>query len=171
MAIRYVAKGDIRDDPSSILVCAVNCVAGVMGAGQARAFKDRWPGLVEHHRLAVKQGRMGPGLPTIVSQIPALRRPDGSEFCVVLFPTKEDWRNPSRLEWVANGLRVLVRTLKLWNATDPRADSIAVPALGCGLGGLEWGQVRPLIEMAELRTPDIAWTIYLPGAERYAANF
>jgi len=170
MAIVYREHGDIRDDPSSILVCAVNCVPGVMGAGQAKAFRDRWPGLVEHHRMAVNEGRMGPGLPLVVSQHPPLTRADGSQFCVVFFPTKADWRKPSRLEWVANGLRSLVVTIQHWSKIDPRASSVAVPALGCGLGGLPWEQVRPLIELAELRTPDVAWTVYLPGAERRQAG-
>ncbi len=76
---------------------------------------------------------------------------------LVNFPTKKHWRNPSKLSYVTDGLRALVeeiRRLKL--------SSIAVPALGCGNGGLEWNVVRPLIVDA-LGGLDIRVVLFGPG--------
>ena len=62
---------------------------------------------------------------------------------IVNFPTKKHWRHPSKLEYVEAGLRDLVRVIE-----ELRISSIAVPALGAGLGGLAWRDVRPLVERA-----------------------
>jgi O-acetyl-ADP-ribose deacetylase (regulator of RNase III) len=59
---------------------------------------------------------------------------------VLNFPTKDDWRDPSRLAYVAEGLRYLVDHYQVMSIR-----SLAVPALGCGLGGLEWSEVMPLM--------------------------
>ncbi len=56
---------------------------------------------------------------------------------VVNFPTKQHWRDPSRMEWVVDGLQDL-RSFLVGNAVL----SIALPALGAGLGGLPWDAVR-----------------------------
>jgi hypothetical protein len=57
---------------------------------------------------------------------------------IILFPTKEDWRNPSKICWIENGLKSLLKAIT--------TESIALPKLGCGLGGLDWKQVKPLLE-------------------------
>jgi O-acetyl-ADP-ribose deacetylase (regulator of RNase III) len=62
---------------------------------------------------------------------------------IINFPTKQDWRHPSKLEWVAAGLQDLRRVLLAEGIA-----SVALPKLGCGLGGLDWNTVRPLIEQA-----------------------
>src|SRR6476619_1552512 len=60
---------------------------------------------------------------------------------VVSFSTKRDWKDPSKLEWVDLGLVDLARRI-----TGLGIKSIAIPPLGCGLGGLDWDDVRELIE-------------------------
>ena len=59
---------------------------------------------------------------------------------VWMVATKDHWRNPTRLDWVNTGLRNLRRCVLV---NEP---VIAIPALGCGLGGLDWADVKPLIE-------------------------
>lgn len=60
---------------------------------------------------------------------------------MICFPTKDHWRQPSREEWIRDGLSALTGL-----ATSLDLKSVAVPALGCGLGGLSWNVVRPMLE-------------------------
>lgn len=87
---------------------------------------------------------------------------DRGEACeharwIINFPTKRHWREPSRLEDVEMGsvdLVVTVQRLKIL--------SIAIPPLGCGLGGLDWKEVRPRIEAAFAGLPDVRVQLYAP---------
>ncbi|MEU6261878.1 macro domain-containing protein [Saccharopolyspora shandongensis] len=65
---------------------------------------------------------------------------------VANFPTKRYWRDGSRIEWIEQGLTALPRVI-----TEHHAGSIAIPPLGCGLGGLDWALVHACI--AEALTP------------------
>ena len=60
---------------------------------------------------------------------------------VLNFPTKNDWRRPSQIEWVDDGLKILRDHYQELGIT-----SLALPPLGCGLGGLDWADVWPLIQ-------------------------
>lgn len=128
-------KGDLFESHSEALVNPVNCV-GVMGKGLALQFKQRFP---ENFRLydaacvfrEVKVGKMFVTQPTD----PSLPR------WVINFPTKKHWSNPSKLEWIEDGLKDLRRFL-----IEQKVQSVAIPALGAGLGGLDWKDVRKLIE-------------------------
>lgn len=135
--------GDIFASGADVLVCPVNCVPGVMGAGLALAFARRWPHLVASHRFACSEGFLRPGRVHTVS-LKVTRwsgrayESVGPDAACALFPTKMHWREPSRLEYVTAGLAVVAKKFA-------ERDSIAIPALGCGLGGLDWADVRPLI--------------------------
>jgi O-acetyl-ADP-ribose deacetylase (regulator of RNase III) len=76
----------------------------------------------------------------------------------VNFPTKRDFRNGSRIEWIKSGLEDLVRIIE---ARQIR--SIAVPPLGCGNGGLDWRIIRPLIADALGSLPGCSVTIFEPA--------
>jgi O-acetyl-ADP-ribose deacetylase (regulator of RNase III) len=131
--IRY-QRGDILAADVDALVNPVNCV-GVMGAGLAKQFKKAYPVNFERYRVACMQGEvmMGRVFVTMV--------PEGSRVrYIVNFPTKQHWLDNSRLEDIAVGLRHLADWI-----TGSSIDSIALPALGCGLGGLRWETVRPMI--------------------------
>ncbi|MFI7608743.1 macro domain-containing protein [Micromonospora sp. NPDC049366] len=126
--------GDLFAADVDALVNPVNCV-GVMGKGLALQFKQRFPASYAVYRHACGQGEMAPGRVQVV-----LAR-KGRHRYVINFPTKRHWREPSRLEDVEAGLQDLADKVR-----GLRIGSIAVPALGCGLGGLEWSIVRPRIE-------------------------
>jgi O-acetyl-ADP-ribose deacetylase (regulator of RNase III) len=162
MSITYISAGNLLDSGADLLVVPVCCVPGVMGAGLARAFAERWPGLRdEHDRLC--RGFYGPELLPSLSYIFKVPECD-----VMMFATKAHWKNPSRLEWIEFGLGFMQQSFSTaFRDGDVRLyRSIAMPALGCGLGGLPWPSVRPLIVgLAEL-FPSIDWKIYLPGAEK-----
>jgi O-acetyl-ADP-ribose deacetylase (regulator of RNase III) len=79
---------------------------------------------------------------------------------IINFPTKQHWRNPSEIEWIEDGLQDLVRFIR-----EHKVKSIALPALGCGNGGLDWKSVRPLIESAMGGLEDVQIVIYEPTAQ------
>jgi O-acetyl-ADP-ribose deacetylase (regulator of RNase III) len=128
--------GDLLDDDADVLVNAVN-TQGVMGAGIAARFKARWPAMYEDYRVDCENGWLKPG------QIHAWSWDDSP--IIVNLPTKVDWRSRSDLALVGVGLAALREYI---GANLERVHSIAVPALGCGLGGLDWPPVRDLIESA-----------------------
>jgi O-acetyl-ADP-ribose deacetylase (regulator of RNase III) len=135
MPITY-HKGDIFESGADILVNPVNCV-GVMGKGLALQFKQRFPGMFQDYRDLCRQRVIRPG------SIQVVRDGDPTNpIRIVLFPTKGHWTERSFIDNIERGLRNLVMYLV---RLHPDA-SIAIPPLGCGLGGLKWTEVRPLIE-------------------------
>jgi O-acetyl-ADP-ribose deacetylase (regulator of RNase III) len=115
-------QGDLLESRAQGLVNPVNCV-GVPGAGLARQFRDRWPVQVDEYVTFCREGRMKPGL------VHDAVLPDGRRILSVA--TKRHWRDNSRIEDVDLGLSGLATYL---DATG--LISVALPALGCGLGGL-----------------------------------
>ena len=117
-----------------VIVNPVNCV-GVMGGGLALQFKQRYPEMFELYRSVCRNRAIKPGGLHIYLC-------EKESRYIVNFPTKDDWRNPSKLEYVEEGLKALAN----YPFSSSIANSIAVPALGCGLGGLKLKDVQPLIE-------------------------
>ena len=79
---------------------------------------------------------------------------------IVNFPTKRHWRTKTQLEWIELGLQDLVRVI-----ATKRIQSIAIPALGCGNGGLDWQEVRPLIVAKLESVRELQAMIYEPVAK------
>jgi O-acetyl-ADP-ribose deacetylase (regulator of RNase III) len=130
-------RGNLLEDDAQALVNTVNTV-GVMGKGIALQFKQRFPANFVAYAQACKLGQVQTGR-LFVTEPGELTGPRW----VVNFPTKQHWRDPSRMEWVAEGLQDL-RSFLVSNAVQ----SMALPALGAGLGGLPWATVRGHIEAA-----------------------
>jgi O-acetyl-ADP-ribose deacetylase (regulator of RNase III) len=135
MTIKWVPEMSIFDHPPDVaLVNPVNCV-GVMGAGLAAEFKRRWPAMFEHYESVCSLG-FRPGQLLIYYPGDKTRGPN-----IICFPTKDHWREPSRLEYIRIGLEALAEDL----SRTATIDTVALPKLGCGLGGLAWGDVRSLM--------------------------
>jgi O-acetyl-ADP-ribose deacetylase (regulator of RNase III) len=145
--ITYVYPGDILSDESEAIVIPVNTL-GIAGAGLARQWKIQYPDEHRRYVLACKEKRLNIG-----EVLPVVSLSDHMFLC---FPTKIAPRDRSKLEWVETGLSNLQ-----WKATALWISSIALPALGCGLGGLPWEDVKPLIEKY-LGCLDIPVRVYLP---------
>lgn len=131
--IRFI-KGDLFQSGAEALVNTVNCV-GVMGKGLALQFKNRYPENYALYRKACSQGRVQPGKLYVVSVYE-----DFNKKIIINFPTKYHWRNPSEYIYITSGLADLRYVIN-----DLRIRSIAIPPLGCGLGGLRWDVVKNLI--------------------------
>lgn len=132
--------GNIFDEPADGLVNPVNCV-GVMGRGLAAQFKKLYPQNFNDYAQACKDKLVQPGKMFVV-KVSDLANPR----YIINFPTKRHWQENSRIEDIELGLSVLAETVE-----QCQLKSIAIPPLGCGLGGLNWQDVRPLIEQFSQR--------------------
>jgi O-acetyl-ADP-ribose deacetylase (regulator of RNase III) len=145
------AKGDLLKADAEALVNTVNCV-GFMGRGIAAQFKRAYPKNFSVYQAACKRHEVQPGKMLIVES-GQLTNPRW----IVNFPTKRHWRGNSRMEDIEAGLVALVAEIRRLGIK-----SVAVPPLGCGLGGLEWSQVRPRIEQAFASLPDVVVQLFEP---------
>lgn len=150
--IRFTT-GNLLDSDAEAVVNTVNTV-GVMGKGIALMFKDAFPENFKAYDIACKSGEVE------VGRMFVTRRSDfyGPKW-IINFPTKKHWRHPSKLEWIRDGLDDLVAVIRRENIR-----SIAIPPLGAGNGGLDWSEVRPLVEAAAHALPEIDVIVYEPTA-------
>lgn len=144
-------KGDIFATEAEALVNTVNTV-GVMGKGLALQSKRAFPDNYKTYVKACEDGELEVGK-VLVFDRASLENPR----YIINFPTKRHWRGRSRIEYIQSGLRDLVRQI-----SDYDIQSIAVPPLGCGYGGLEWDEVRSLIEETSDSLPDVEFLVYEP---------
>lgn len=133
-------RTSLLDSPAQTLVNTVNCV-GIMGKGLAREFRDREPTMYRRYAEICKKGDLTPG---------RLWLWRGAESWVLNFPTKQHWRQPSRLDWIESGLQKFVT-----NYESLKIREVSFPRLGCGNGNLEWAKVQPLMEhyLRKVRIP------------------
>ena len=127
--IRLV-KGDMFDSKCEVLVITVNC-KGAMGKGIAKDAAQLYPELEARYKELCEAGVIKPGCPYMPS-LPNLDK----KF--ILFPTKDDWKDDSKLEWINRGLSKLGPKISQFK-------SVAIPPLGCGNGNLEFLQVFNLM--------------------------
>ncbi len=133
--IKFV-DGDFFDYAADIRINTVNCV-GVMGAGVAFAFKNKFPEMYKHYVLQCKEGEISPGKPAVWKSIDAY----GKDIEIINFPTKDHWKNKSKYEYIEKGLLWLSNYLG-----TKHGKIVTLPALGCGHGGLDWEIVRKMIQ-------------------------
>ncbi len=148
--IRYTS-GDILRSEADALVNTVNCV-GVMGRGIALQFKKAFPRNFDEYKAACDRGEVVPGKMFITE-----RRALTTPRFIVNFPTKRHWRGKSRIEDIETGLIALREEIN-----SRGIQSIAIPPLGSGLGGLNWKEVRDRIE-STLGDESVDIIVFEPG--------
>jgi O-acetyl-ADP-ribose deacetylase (regulator of RNase III) len=144
-------RGALLESGAAALVNTVNEV-GVMRKGYALLFRDAFPENTAAYLDAVRAGRVRVGRMFVTEN----RAPAGPRW-IVNFPTKKHWRNPSKLEWIREGLRDLVRVV-----IEKRISSVALPPCGCGSGGLEWPVVKREIEGELSGLKDVEIIVFQP---------
>lgn len=147
-----ITRGNLLEADVEALVNTVNCV-GYMGKGIALQFKKAFPENFRAYQRACQAGQVQPGSMFVY--------PTGSMLSpryIINFPSKRHWRGKSRIEDIQAGLVDLIEVVR-----KQRIASIAVPPLGCGLGGLDWNQVRPMIEEAFAAVPDVDLILFEPA--------
>ncbi|MFZ5841494.1 MAG: type II toxin-antitoxin system antitoxin DNA ADP-ribosyl glycohydrolase DarG [Pseudomonadota bacterium] len=152
MAIQITHGDLLRQEDVDAIVNTVNCV-GVMGKGIALQFKNKWPGNFRAYEQACKVGRVKTG-EMFVYDSGGLVKPN----FIINFPTKDHWREKSKIEYIRDGLVDLIEQIQRLGIR-----SIAVPPLGCGNGGLDWSDVRPLIEQAFAQIPEVTVRLFEPS--------
>jgi O-acetyl-ADP-ribose deacetylase (regulator of RNase III) len=124
-------RGDIFKSGADGLVIPVNC-EGVMGKGLAKEFKARYPKACSQYIRDAQCGLLLPGTAWMAEDN------GGYGFSVIFATTKNQWRNPSQYGWVYSALGGIRKII----AGESARKTVAVPALGCGAGGLDWVTVR-----------------------------
>ncbi len=144
--------GSIFSSNADTLVNPVNCT-GVDGAGLAKEFKERFPTNSNRYRdRCLSNFPLRPGrLHWTVGEI------DGNQIEIVNFPTKDDWRSPSKRMYIQAGLFELAGELNCYSAR-----TVALPMLGCGLGGLDIGEVLSLLRQFEMYVPMVTVEVWRP---------
>jgi O-acetyl-ADP-ribose deacetylase (regulator of RNase III) len=147
-----LTKGNLLEADAEALVNTVNCV-GFMGKGIALQFRQAFPENFEAYRRICDKGELQPGRMFVFET----RSMVGPRF-IINFPTKRHWKGKSRIEDIDAGLDALIEEVVRLGIK-----SIAVPPLGCGLGGLDWNKVRPRIELAFKAVPDVRVLLFPPA--------
>jgi O-acetyl-ADP-ribose deacetylase (regulator of RNase III) len=152
--MRFV-QGNLLDAKTEALVNTVNTV-GVMGKGIALMFKEEFPANFRAYEEACKFNKV-----TIGRMFVTERRAFEGPRWIINFPTKKHWRQPSKIEWIVEGLQDLQHVIQAH-----KIRSIAIPPLGAGNGHLNWSDVRAEIQriLGDLEGVDIV--VYEP-TERY----
>jgi hypothetical protein len=165
--------GDMFFSSMQTLTISVN-VVGVMGKGLASRAKYQFPDVYVVYQDACRQRKLQMGKPFLYKReslmdeelaAPGLMTNPNSNKWFLLFATKNDWRNDSDIEGIERGLAWLVKNYK-----SSGIKSLAMPALGCGLGNLEWKDVGPLM-CKYLSQMDIPTAVYLPREHPIAPEF
>jgi O-acetyl-ADP-ribose deacetylase (regulator of RNase III) len=147
-----LARGDILLADTEALVNTVNCV-GVMGRGIALQFRKAFPENFKVYERACERKEVRPGK-MLVFETGLLTGPR----YIINFPTKRHWTGKSKMQDIDAGLLALVHEIKKRGIR-----SVAVPPLGCGLGGLDWNKVRPKIMRAFEELPDVRVILFEPS--------
>jgi O-acetyl-ADP-ribose deacetylase (regulator of RNase III) len=128
----YYYDGTVFNTPAKTLVNTVNCF-GIMGAGIALEFKLRYPEMFEDYVRKCEQKEIRIGRPRLFRY--------SEDLWIMNFPTKNHWRNPSKMSYIEEGLKYFIENYKKVNI-----DSIAFPKLGTNNGGLDWNDVKTVME-------------------------
>jgi O-acetyl-ADP-ribose deacetylase (regulator of RNase III) len=134
------------------IVNPVNCV-GVSGAGLALEFRNRYPENYTKYRSACRKKLLLPGRVFVTKT-----QTETYPWYIFNFPTKNHWRDKSSYSGIREGLQVLKLEVE-----QGKISSIAIPALGCGLGGLKWQNVEETIK--EILANSSAEIILVPPCE------
>jgi len=154
----HLTTGNLLEADVDALVNTVNTV-GVMGKGIALMFKEAFPENFKAYRAACRKGEVVTG-----DMFVTARSTTTGPHWIINFPTKEHWRAKTQPEWIEHGLADLARVI-----AENGIQSIAVPPLGCGHGGLNWAEVRPMIERVLGPLEDVEILVYEPTDEYQGA--
>lgn len=148
--IKCIKGGDILQSDCQAIINTVN-TKGVMGKGLALLYRKKYPDMFTAYRRACLDNKVKTGSMH-------LWKVSNEDKWIINFPTKDHWRNPSQMEWIITGLQDLVKVVK-----DKGFTSVAIPPLGCGLGGLNWYLVKKeILKVCEESLSDIRIEIYEP---------
>jgi O-acetyl-ADP-ribose deacetylase (regulator of RNase III) len=151
LGLIQLCQGSIFAAQTEVYVNPVNCV-GISGAGLAKTFKEHFPENYKRYHSWCLSGLMHPGEVCIYFN-PGM----GYPRFIFNFPTKLHWKDPSRLDYIESGMHDLMAKVQIL-----RIGSIAVPAMGCGLGQLSWDEVQPILRKYFKQNSSLKVLLYPP---------
>lgn len=169
-----LVEGDMFFSTMQTLTVSVNTV-GIMGKGLASRAKYQFPDVYVVYQDACRRRALRMGVPylykreafmdeDLADEPRTLTAPNANKW-FLLFATKSHWRDVSDLDGIKKGLRWIGE-----NYRNEGIKSLALPALGCGLGKLDWSEVGPIM-CQEMAAMDIPVTIYLPRERELSDKF
>jgi O-acetyl-ADP-ribose deacetylase (regulator of RNase III) len=169
-----LVEGDMFFSNNQTLTVSVNTV-GIMGKGLASRAKYQFPDVYVVYQDACRKKWLTMGKPylykreaslddELIDEPGAIVTPNGVKW-FLLFATKRHWRENSDLNGIEEGLRWIVA-----NHRSEGIKSIALPALGCGLGNLDWKDVGPVM-CRYLSRLEIPVAIYLPRESQIPGEY
>ena len=133
------SRGDLFSTPGlEALGHGCNC-AGSMGKGIALAFRERWPEMYAAYKVRCREGHFGLGDVFLWEQ-------DG--VCVFNLGTQKSWRSRAELSAIRSAVAEMLRLAEARGLAE-----IGLPRIGAGFGGLDWVEVRPLLEELAAESP------------------
>lgn len=166
--------GDMFFSNMQTLTISVN-LQGIMGKGLASRTKYQFPDVYVVYQDACRARQITATRPYLYKREASLDQdladldlplttPNAVKW-FLLFATKRKWRDNSRLEDIEGGLEWIKNNFQLEGIR-----SLAMPALGCGLGNLNWSEVGPLM-CRYLHGIGIPVAIYLPRERQIAPRY
>lgn len=155
--VKYISEGDIfKIEGVNNYAHGCNC-AGAMGKGIALVFRAKYPQMYNKYKELCKNGGFTPG------RVMAYPTGGGLSKSGVVFNlgTQSSWKTGARLEYIQDSLEVMVGM-----ALDLKITKIAMPAIGAGLGGLKWDDVKAVIDKIAGRIPEERLTLFV--VEKYS---
>jgi len=143
-------NGNIFNSQAQAIIVTVNCV-GFMGKGMALECALRYPDVEKEYKAQCDSGRIK------IGSLAWNQLPSGNYL--TLFPTKDDYKFPSKYSYVEAGLERLAE-----DCLSKNINSVAIPRLGAELGGLDWNRVRPMI-LSALEGIEIDLELWAFGAQ------
>lgn len=131
------------------LAHGVNCV-GAMGAGIAVSFKNKFPDMYQEYNARCKRGLLIPGYCWVWQTTwddGHFYNKDGRiemrqvDYTIYNLAIKSHWKLPASYVAMEGSLKNLAKELK-----EREVKEIAMPWIGCGLGGLSKQVVKKLLE-------------------------
>lgn len=142
-------EGDLFDAHTFAIGHGVNC-RGLMGAGIAKAFRSRYPKMYWEYRLLCEEGLLKPG------QI----FPWAAGNPVVINIASQEYPGPdAKIHWLEHGIESALQYCR-----ERELESLAIPRIGCGIGGLKWLDVHDALLRADGEYPDVRLEVWTPGS-------
>lgn len=158
--VKYLNEGNLFKSNADALVNPVNC-KGVMGKGIALQYKSKYPECFVLYKKACDKNILKPGKLLFVRINKQADLFIKNNNYIILFPTKNHWIGKSKIKWIEDGLKYLKQNYKKYYLK-----SIAMPQIGCGLGGLKWEEVKQIIEKYFAKE-EVVIEIYMSAIREY----
>lgn len=139
--VHFIKEGDIFS-LKGVSSYAHGCkCAGAMGKGIALQFRNRYPVMYKEYKLLCQSGQFNPG---------DVFDYNYGEGYVYNLATQQSWRTQAKIEYIKSALNEMCKL-----AISQNVKSIAMPAIGAGLGGLHWEEVKTVINDISLLYPTV----------------